>query len=130
MQPMMPQPEMRPDPMALRMQLVNDAEANTQQPDAAAEIYQQLGFNVPGVALKGGYQVSVSHLSPGDIVGWKGGHEPDGRYIGNLAVYAGNGEIIESFYGNNRRRKLDPHENTFGMQVALPDEDETNPTGI
>jgi hypothetical protein len=40
-----------------------------------------------------------------------------------MAVYAGNGEIIESYYGNNRRRKLDPHENTFGLPVVLPDDE-------
>jgi cell wall-associated NlpC family hydrolase len=109
------------------MELVNTAQQNAMQPDAAAETYAKLGFQT--TAALQGWKTSVNELKAGDLVGWQGGYEPDGRYIGNMAVYAGNGEIIESYYGNNRRRKLDPHENTFGLPVVLPD-DETDPTGI
>jgi cell wall-associated NlpC family hydrolase len=107
--------------MQMRLDLVANAQKNAAQPDAAAQTYQLLGFNTS--AALAGHRTSVHDLKPGDLVGWEGGHEPDGRYIGNMAVYAGNGEIIESYYGNNRRRRLDPHENTFGLPVVLPDDE-------
>jgi cell wall-associated NlpC family hydrolase len=94
-------------------------EIRRNQPDLAATVYQQLGIDAPGVRIQG-HRESVSKLQPGDLVGWKGGDGEDGSYQGNMAVYAGNGEIIEKFYGNNRRRKLDPHENTFGIPVKYP----------
>jgi hypothetical protein len=61
----------------------------------------------------------MQDLKPGDLVGWVGGQEPDGRYVGNIAVWAGGGEIIENVFGHNRRRKLGPTENTFGIPVNL-----------
>jgi cell wall-associated NlpC family hydrolase len=88
------------------------------EPDLAQQVYQLLGVPNPGVSLRGD-QTKVSELQPGDLIGWKGGHEPDGRYIGNIAMYVGPGEILESYYGTTRRRKLGPDENTFGMPVTL-----------
>lgn len=86
-------------------------------------VYNKLGFgikahsatwqgrNIPGV------RTNVSNLRPGDIVAWK-----DGSHI---AIYAGNGEIIES--ANERvgtvRRKIwaDPGA-VYGIAVRLPGE--------
>lgn len=90
-------------------------------PDLAYNVYQQLGMDVPDVTLQGS-RAPVGHLKPGDLVGWHGGEEPDGRYVGNIAVYAGGGEILESMFGTNRRRKLHANENVFGMPVNLTED--------
>jgi hypothetical protein len=112
-------PEPQPAPGEVRSQLLGSVAKQREQPSLAETVYQSLGMNVPGVALVGN-RAHMTDLKPGDLVGWNGGQEADGRYIGNIAVYAGNGEIIEKFYGTNRRRKLTPQENTFGMPVILP----------
>jgi hypothetical protein len=101
----------------------------TQMPDLAAQVYQMVGLPpVAGMATQSG-QTSVYNIQPGDIVGWHGGHQADGQYIGNLAVYAGQGEIIETMFGQPRRRKLNPNENTFGIPVMLPGDDQTDSLG-
>lgn len=115
--------EQQPE-LSTRDQLVQDLMAAPTQPDLAQTVYKQLGINAPEVRLHG-VQASVGDLKPGDLVGWNGGHQPDGRYVGNIAIYAGGGEIIEQFYGQQRRRKINPQEDTFGMPVYLP-EDDTN----
>ena len=97
-------------------------------PDLAYNVYQQLGLDAPNVALQGGTAPFAS-LKPGDLVGWKGGHQPDGEYVGQMAVYAGNGEIIESAFGQNRRRKIRYNENVFGMPVHMAGDESDAPVG-
>lgn len=86
-------------------------------------VYNKLGFkisqhsagwqgkNIPGV------RTSVKNLRPGDIVAWK-----DGSHI---AIYAGNGEIIEAAntrVGTVRRKLWAPESAVVGIAVRLPGE--------
>ena len=69
------------------------------------------GNNIPGV------RTSMNNLRPGDIVAWK-----DGSHI---AIYAGNGEIIESAnerVGTVRRKLWAPQSAVFGIALRLPGE--------
>jgi cell wall-associated NlpC family hydrolase len=80
------------------------------------QVYKQvLGKNTPRTAAEqarngavGSRVANVSQLRPGDLVafqwagGWRGAGAPS-----HIAIYAGNGEIIEAYGGSNgRRRKL------------------------
>lgn len=83
-------------------------------------VYSTLGIKLArqsDAQLKtAGYRTSIANLQPGDLVGWsKGGH---------VAMYVGNGEIIESpNVGKTvRRRKLGANENAFGVHIKLPGE--------
>lgn len=86
-------------------------------------VYNKLGFkvsqhsadwqgdNIPGV------RTSVKNLRPGDIVAWK-----DGSHI---AIYAGNGEIIEAAntrVGTVKRKLWAPESAVVGIAVRLPGE--------
>jgi cell wall-associated NlpC family hydrolase len=86
-------------------------------------VYNQLGYkisshsatwqgrNIPGV------RTSLNKLRPGDIVAWK-----DGSHI---AIYAGNGEIIEAANprrGTLRRRLWANPNAVFGIALRLPGE--------
>lgn len=82
-------------------------------------VYSQMGFKVPHNArIQGqimGQRTSVSNLRPGDLVAWN-----DGSHI---AIYAGNGMIIEA--ANPRvgtvKRKLWSNA-VYGVRVRLPGE--------
>lgn len=86
-------------------------------------VYNKMGFNVSqhSATWQGrnipGVRTAVSNLRPGDLVAWK-----DGSHI---AIYAGNGQIIEA--ANTRvgtvKRKLwaDPSD-VVGIAVKLPGE--------
>jgi len=85
-------------------------------------VYNQLGYgisqhsagwqgrNIPGV------RTSVSNLRPGDIVAWK-----DGSHI---AIYAGNGEIIDASRskGTTRRSLWASPQEVYGIALRLPGE--------
>lgn len=89
-------------------------------------VYNMLGIKLPRTAHEQsrssiGTRTSISNLKPGDLVAWQGGWRgPD--YVGHIAVYAGNGEIIEAPSAGQtvRRRKLRNDENTFGVHLSLP----------
>ena len=92
-------------------------------------VYSQLGLKLPRTAQEqanwgtngvNGTRTSVNNLQPGDLVAWNGGYDR-GRYIGHIAVYAGNGEIIESpdVGLTVRRRKLRANENAFGVHLNI-----------
>lgn len=69
------------------------------------------GRNIPGV------RTSIKNLRPGDIVAWR-----DGSHI---AIYAGNGEIIEAAnprVGTVRRRIWANPNAIYGIAVRLPGE--------
>lgn len=69
------------------------------------------GRNIPGV------RTSIKNLRPGDVVAWK-----DGSHI---AIYAGNGEIIEAANpkrGTLRRKLWAPESAVFGIALRLPGE--------
>ena len=86
-------------------------------------VYNKLGFNVSqhSAGWQGrsipGVRTAVSNLRPGDIVAWK-----DGSHI---AIYAGNGEIIEAAntrVGTVRRKIWASPDQLFGIAVRLPGE--------
>jgi len=66
-----------------------------------------------------GSRTSVSDLQPSDIVAWNGGWRGQ-DYIGHLAVYMGNGEIMEQV-GNQppSKRTLQANENAFGVHLNI-----------
>lgn len=69
------------------------------------------GRNIPGV------RTAIQNLRPGDIVAWK-----DGSHI---AIYAGNGEIIEAAnprVGTVRRKLWASPNQVYGIALRLPGE--------
>lgn len=120
-------PIMKPDG-TVRGQLLSDlsdTKTAPMEPDVASYVYDSVGLNGQEVRIRG-YNTQMADIEPGDLIGWYGGHDPNGVYVGNMAVYAGNREIIESSQGVTRRRKLSPYENTFGIPV-MPYSTATNP---
>lgn len=95
---------------------LSDNQTAPSEPDVASYVYDSVGLQGSTVRIRG-YNTQMSDIEPGDLVGWYGGHDPNGVYVGNMAVYAGNREIIEKSQGVVRRRKLSPYENTFGIPV-------------
>jgi cell wall-associated NlpC family hydrolase len=101
-------------------------------------LYQQLGIDIPEVSSGGGRaqsqvtglttaksgirgtRTNVNSLQPGDLVAWQGGWAGP-SYVGHIAVYVGNGQIIESpdVGMTVRQRALRPNENTFGIHLAF-----------
>lgn len=103
-----------------RASLMEAVAVADQQPNLVEQTYSRIGVPSPeNYTIKDG-QVSLSELQPGDLVGWRGGGAED-SYQGNLAVYAGNREIIEPFFQTTRRRKIADNENVFGIQVVRED---------
>lgn len=120
-------PIMKPDG-TVRGQLLSDlsdTKTAPSDPDVASYVYDSVGLNGQEVRIRG-YNTQMADIEPGDLIGWYGGHDPNGVYVGNMAVYAGNREIIETSQGVTRRRKLSPYENTFGIPV-MPYSTATNP---
>lgn len=83
-------------------------------------VYNQLGFNIThhGATWEGqhipGVRTAFKNLRPGDLVCWR-----DGSHI---AIYAGNGEIIEApnpHRGVVRRRLWTSPGNVFGIRVRF-----------
>ena len=109
-------------PGDVRMEMLAELAVKKDEPDLAVKVYQKLGIQSPNVYSLG-YRAKMQDLNPGDLVGWAGGQEQDGSYIGNIAVWAGEGEIIENVFGHKRRRKLGPTENTFGIPVNMNGEE-------
>lgn len=81
--------------------------------------YSQIGVKLPhysGSQTSMGYRTHIRNAQPGDIVGWgKGGH---------VAIYAGNGRIIEAPGVGKavRTRALRPGENVYAVRLRLPGE--------
>lgn len=115
-----------------RASLMEAMVAQNQEPNLVEKVYQSIGLQAPPGTTTQDTQLSLMHCRPGDLVGWHGGSGQDGSYQGNLAVYAGNGEIIEPFFQTTRRRKLSSNENVFGIPVVMQEKDtpiESNPMG-
>jgi cell wall-associated NlpC family hydrolase len=94
-------------------------------------VYNKMGFNVSqhNATWQGqhipGVRTSVDNLRPGDLVAWK-----DGSHI---AIYAGNGEIIESAntrVGTVRRKLWANPDDVVGIAVRLPGEGLVNNPGV
>lgn len=67
--------------------------------------YKQAGVDIPGTAAKqaqycqeNGYEISKDELKPGDLIFWTKHSSTDGRWrnIHHVAMYAGNGKIVEA----------------------------------
>jgi cell wall-associated NlpC family hydrolase len=94
------------------------------------QIYRQLGISLPRTAQQQafyGTKAPVSQLRPGDLVAWNNGGSR-GLQVGHIAIYAGNGEIIESYDSGKpaRRRKLSASEvnsgYAWGVKIRFPGE--------
>jgi cell wall-associated NlpC family hydrolase len=90
------------------------------------QIYGQLGVSLPRTAHDQshstmGTRAAINQLQPGDLVAWQGGWRGP-NYVGHIAIYAGNGEIIEAPSAGQtvRRRNLRSDENVFGYHLSLP----------
>lgn len=85
-------------------------------------VYAQFGINLPRTADEqshSGVATSISNLTMGDLVAWQGGWRgPD--YVGHIAIYLGNGQILEAPYtgATVRVRDLRPDENVFGVHLT------------
>jgi cell wall-associated NlpC family hydrolase len=85
-------------------------------------VYQMVGYDTesedlfPGGVI--GTRVSVSELDPGDLVAWSGGWRGM-VYVGHMAVYVGNGKIMESVGGPPLTRELHPNDNVFGVHLNI-----------
>lgn len=94
------------------------------------QIYRQLGISLPRTAQQQafyGTKAPISQLRPGDLVAWNNGGDR-GLQVGHIAIYAGNGEIIESYQSGlpARRRKLSSQEvnsgYAWGVKIRFPGE--------
>jgi cell wall-associated NlpC family hydrolase len=82
-------------------------------------VYSTLGIRLPRTSQQqlttSGYKTNVKNLRAGDLVGWSS--------LGHVAMYDGNGGIIESTGGGVRRRPLssyDTNRGVFGVHLSLP----------
>lgn len=80
--------------------------------------YAKAGIQMPRVSygqLKKGTRTSINKLSPGDLVGFGSG--------GHIAIYLGNGQIIEApqTFKNVRIRKLTPadYKRAWGVHLVM-----------
>lgn len=80
--------------------------------------YAKAGIKMPRVSygqLKQGGRTSINNLQPGDLVGFGNG--------GHIAIYMGNGKIIESpsTFKNVRVRKLTPadYKRAWGVHIVM-----------
>lgn len=80
--------------------------------------YARAGIKMPRVSygqLKQGTRTAIQNLSPGDLVGFGNG--------GHIAIYLGNGQIIEapSTFKNVRIRKLTPadYKRAWGVHLVM-----------
>lgn len=99
-----------------RQSMMEAIAARRSQPDIAQQVYSMMGLDATNVRL-GGVRETMDNLRPGDLVAWGGGDRPDGTYTGNMAIYAGEGQIHEMYFGNVRRRALRWDENVYGLPV-------------
>jgi len=92
------------------------------------QIYKQLGISLPRTAQQQafyGTKAAISQLQPGDLVAWNNGGSR-GLQVGHIAIYTGNGEIIESYDSGKpaRRRKLSASEvnsgYAWGVKIRFP----------
>lgn len=71
--------------------------------------YSRVGISLPGTAAEQGrylvehnLTIAKENLRPGDLVFWS--HKPNGRFmnITHVAVYAGNGKIVDASYSKGK----------------------------
>lgn len=87
-------------------------------------VYEQFGIQLPRTARQQateGVKTSISNLLPGDLVAWAPSLHDNGRtYVGHIAIYAGNGNIIEAQQSGVpvHVRPLTKHDNVFGVHLT------------
>lgn len=85
-------------------------------------VYKQFGIQLPRTADEQahyGVKTSVSNLQPGDLVAWQGGYRGP-NYVGHIAIYMGNGQILEAQQTGVpvHIRNLGKNENVFGVHLT------------
>jgi cell wall-associated NlpC family hydrolase len=86
------------------------------------QTFAALGYHLPRVSFaqaNSGKRTSISNLQPGDLVAWDNSSRNNGA--DHIAIYAGNGYIIEAPRTglNVRKRKLGSHEGSmWGVSLA------------
>lgn len=83
-------------------------------------VFKEFGINLPRVSFQQanyGKRIGLDRLKPGDLVAWDNSSRNNGA--DHVAIYAGNGQIIESARpGTNVRvRRLDPSEDAWGVRI-------------
>lgn len=81
--------------------------------------YGSIGVNLPrhsNSQTATGYKTTVKNAQPGDIIGWNRG--------GHVAIYLGNGQIIEAAKPGTvaRVRSLGANEGVYAVRLRLPGE--------
>lgn len=84
-------------------------------------VFKDFGINLPRVSYQQanyGKRISLDKLKPGDLVSWDNSSRNNGA--DHIAIYAGNGQIIEAARpGTNVRvRRLDPNEDAWGVRIS------------
>lgn len=79
--------------------------------------YGSVGINIPrhsNSQTASGYRTSIQNAQPGDLVGWNRG--------GHVAIYIGNGMIMESRKPGTRAsvRRLGANEGVYAVRLRLP----------
>jgi cell wall-associated NlpC family hydrolase len=83
-------------------------------------VYRQFGIELPRVSFQqatAGKRIGLNELKPGDLVAWDNSSRNNGA--DHIAIYAGNGKIIEAARpGTNVRiRKLGDNEGAWGVRI-------------
>lgn len=85
-------------------------------------VYGKHGIDLPRISADQanfGSRVALKDLRPGDLVAWDNSSRNSGA--DHIAIYAGNGEIIEAPHvgASVRTRKLGPNENAWGVALTI-----------
>lgn len=88
------------------------------------QVYKQFGIALPRVAreqVTKGIRTSIGNLQPGDLVGWNPNFKAGQNYVGHIAIYVGNGMILEAQQKGVpvHVRALSKHDNVFGVKLDL-----------
>lgn len=97
------------------------------------QAYQSVGISLPRTANEQtdgsgefnamGTRAPISSLRPGDLIAWPGNRSgQSASFVGHVAIYRGNGQIIEAPTQGVpvRTRALRPDENVYGVHLSLP----------
>lgn len=88
-------------------------------------VLKRFGVNLPRISQQQagvGPRKAIADLAPGDLVLFPGSRNNGMEGPGHVAIYMGNGQIIEAARkGTNVRvRALSKNENVFGVQLNIP----------
>lgn len=85
-------------------------------------VLSKFGVNLPRISAdqaRFGQRVDISQLRPGDLVAWDENARNNGA--DHIAIYAGNGEVIEAPHtgASVRVRKLGANEGAYGVSLGI-----------